>query len=172
MDKPHQFENMKVYWLPSTKRRNAQTGETTVTPMGPYFASILGSAHKMPTDDEVRAYVRKMHGVDPVRIASANDMEEAVKESNNANKFFDDFREVAGSNGWRLGNADVSAESAAFDYTDSQLRDRVAVSARPDGGEFDVSVQSRNFQSQARVPNAAAAFELAQRGMKSAGLGQ
>ena len=56
-------KDLITYWLQNEQRET-----------GPYVASILSGLVKgvEVTDDDVKEYVRKMHGMEPVRIERRN----------------------------------------------------------------------------------------------------
>lgn len=55
------------YYLPGVPRTNAQTGKTTVEELGPYAVGILGSYWRTVDREEIKAYVKELHGVEPTR---------------------------------------------------------------------------------------------------------
>lgn len=56
------------YWLPGEPRQNSITGKMTCEPRGPFGVCAVGCAWKPLTEEEVKAYVLKLHGVLPVKI--------------------------------------------------------------------------------------------------------
>lgn len=56
------------YYLPGVPRKNSSTGEIMVKELGPYAVGILGSFWRTPDREEVKAYVKRMHGVEPSRM--------------------------------------------------------------------------------------------------------
>lgn len=57
------------YWLHSPEVRNL-AGEVVKEPreVGPYITQILGEYLREVSDEEILAYIEKMHGTEPTRF--------------------------------------------------------------------------------------------------------
>jgi hypothetical protein len=61
------------YWLQNEETKNSITGEKSAKLSGPYIACLLGingviGERPPSTDEDVQAYVMKMHGVKAAKI--------------------------------------------------------------------------------------------------------
>lgn len=66
---------LQTYWLPGIARKNSTTGREVIESRGPFCVMALGCAINPLTEQEVIEHVRKLHGVEPVKVETMENAE-------------------------------------------------------------------------------------------------